>query len=138
MTNPEFASHSVSTTHQICLYSLKHGLGIHNIRLTWSCPILKVLVTWGKFLGPSGYCALINCTFIFCGANYEYTKIFQDFWHFFCLVGWGCRIYRLLLCRVVRPISSKCPRYDAKQSDGEAPVRLELWGMQSQIELCVK
>ena len=25
----------------------------------------------------------------------------------------------------------ECPRYDAKQSDGEVPVMLELWGMQS-------
>ena len=25
----------------------------------------------------------------------------------------------------------ECPRYDAKQSDGEAPVILELWRMQS-------
>ena len=25
----------------------------------------------------------------------------------------------------------KCPGYDAKQSDGEVPVMLELWGMQS-------
>ena len=24
-----------------------------------------------------------------------------------------------------------CPRYDTKQSDGEAPVMLELWGMRS-------
>ena len=26
---------------------------------------------------------------------------------------------------------NKCPRYDIKQSDGVAPVMLELWGMQS-------
>ena len=26
---------------------------------------------------------------------------------------------------------SKCPGYDTKQSDGEASVMLELWGMQS-------
>ena len=26
---------------------------------------------------------------------------------------------------------NKCPGYDTKQSDGEAPVMLELWGMQS-------
>ena len=25
----------------------------------------------------------------------------------------------------------ECPRYDTKQSNGEAPVMLELWGMQS-------
>ncbi len=26
---------------------------------------------------------------------------------------------------------TECPWYDAKQSDGEAPVMLELWGMRS-------
>ena len=26
-------------------------------------------------------------------------------------------------------ISVECPRYDTKQSDGEAPVMLDLWGM---------
>ena len=48
----------------------------------------------------------------------------------FCPVGWGCRIHRLLLCRGIRP-QNECPRYDTKQSDGEAPVILELWGMWS-------
>ena len=27
--------------------------------------------------------------------------------------------------------SNKCPGYDTKQSDGEVPAMLELWGMQS-------
>ena len=27
--------------------------------------------------------------------------------------------------------SDECPTYDTKQSDGESPVMLELWGMQS-------
>ena len=26
-----------------------------------------------------------------------------------CPVGWGCRIYRLLLCRGVRPPTNECP-----------------------------
>ena len=47
-------------------------------------------------------------------------------------VGWGCRIYRLHLCRGVRPpLPNKCPGYDTKQSDGEASVLLELRGMWS-------
>ena len=33
-------------------------------------------------------------------------------------------------CSGVR-FPNKCPRYDTKQSDGEDPVLLELWGMQS-------
>ena len=28
-----------------------------------------------------------------------------------------------------------CPEYDTKQSDGEFPVMLELWGMQSTLSL---
>ena len=47
-----------------------------------------------------------------------------------CPVGWGCRIHQLHLCRGVRP-PNECPGYDTKQSDGEVPVMLELWGMQS-------
>ena len=31
--------------------------------------------------------------------------------------------------------SNECPRYDTKQSDGEVPVMLELWGMQSTFSL---
>ena len=42
------------------------------------------------------------------------------------------RIHRLLLCKGVRPPPpNKCPGYDTKQSDGEVPAMLELWGMQS-------
>ena len=36
-------------------------------------------------------------------------------------IDWGCRIHQLLLC----------PGRDIKQSNGEVPVKLELWGMQS-------
>ena len=31
----------------------------------------------------------------------------------------------------VRPPPNECPGYDTKQSDGEVPAMLELWGMQS-------
>ena len=48
-----------------------------------------------------------------------------------CQVSWGCRIHWLHLCRGVRPTPNECPGYDTKQSDGEVPVMLELWGMQS-------
>ena len=48
-----------------------------------------------------------------------------------CPVGWDCRIHRLHLCRGVRPPPNECPEYDTKQSDGEVPVILELWGMWS-------
>ena len=46
-------------------------------------------------------------------------------------VGWGCRTYRLHLCRKVKTPFNECPVYDTKQSDGEIVVMLELWGMRS-------
>ena len=33
------------------------------------------------------------------------------------------------------PPPNECPRYDTKQSDGEAPVMLELWRMESTLLL---
>ena len=47
-----------------------------------------------------------------------------------CPVGWGCRIDWLLPCRGVRQ-PNECPWYYTKQYDGEVPVMLEIWGMQS-------
>ena len=44
-------------------------------------------------------------------------------------LGWGAVEYLLHLCRGIRH-STKCPRYDIKQSDGEVLV-VELWGMWS-------
>ena len=48
-----------------------------------------------------------------------------------CPVGWSRRIYRLQLCKGVRPTPNKCPGYDTKQSDYELPVMLELWAIRS-------
>ena len=46
-------------------------------------------------------------------------------------VSWGCRIPQLHLCRGVRlPPPNECPEYN-KQSDGETPVMLEIWKVQS-------
>ena len=42
-----------------------------------------------------------------------------------------CRPSWLHLCRMVRPLPNEYPGYDPKQSDGEVPVMLELWGMQN-------
>ena len=50
-------------------------------------------------------------------------------------VGWGSRIHQLHICRGVRTPRNECPRYDIKQSDGEVPVLLELWGMRSSPSL---
>ena len=43
-------------------------------------------------------------------------------------VGWSCRIHQLLLYGGVRPFP-ECPVCDTKQSYGEVPVMLELWGI---------
>ena len=51
--------------------------------------------------------------------------------NFFYQVGWRCKIHWLHLCTGVRPHPNKCHGYDIKQSDGEVPLMLELWGMQS-------
>ena len=51
--------------------------------------------------------------------------------YFNCRVGWGCRIHRLLLCRGLRPPYNECPGYNTKQSNGEVPAMLKLWGMRS-------
>ena len=48
-----------------------------------------------------------------------------------CPLGWGCRIHWLLFCIGVRPPPNKCSGYDTKQSDGEVPAMLELWGIRS-------
>ena len=45
------------------------------------------------------------------------------------LFDWGCRIHQLQLCKRSRPPSDEYPKYDTKQSNGEAPVMLELWGI---------
>ena len=44
-------------------------------------------------------------------------------------VGWDRRIHRLHLCWGVKIL--ECPDYGIKQSDGRAPVMLELWRMWS-------
>ena len=45
------------------------------------------------------------------------------------LVGWGCGINQLQGGKI--PPTNECPAYGTKQSDGEALVILELWGMWS-------
>ena len=47
-----------------------------------------------------------------------------------CPIDCDCRIHWLHVCRGVR-LPNECPGYDTKQSDGEIPVMLELWGMRS-------
>ena len=49
----------------------------------------------------------------------------------FCPASWGSKIYRLHHCRGIRPPPLWMSWYGTKQSDGEVPVMLELWGMWS-------
>ena len=49
---------------------------------------------------------------------------------FDCPVCWGYRIHRLLLCRGLNP-PHRMSWIWHKQSDGEVPAMLELWGMRS-------
>ena len=45
------------------------------------------------------------------------------------LGGWGSVEYINCIFAESYDPSNECPGYDTKQSDGEAPVMLELWGM---------
>ena len=64
-----------------------------------------------------------------------YGPISTPNWLFFKILGWGCRIHRLHLCRGVRPAPNECPGYDTKQSDGEVPVMSKLWRIGSTLLL---
>ena len=92
-----------STTHQICLYGWEHGLGIY----------------WDQLYN---YLSHNKCFWLFLHCYGPVQTYKADF-----PVSWDRRIHRLYLCRGVRPL----PHYDTKQSNGEAPVMLEFWGMQS-------
>ena len=58
-------------------------------------------------------------------------NIFDFVLHLPSSVDWGSRIYQLLLCWRVRPLTIECPGYYTKQSDGEVLVMLELCEMRS-------
>ena len=60
----------------------------------------------------------------------NFVYLFQIFFLVFpCRLDY--RIYRLHLCRGVRPPTNECPWYDTKQSDGEDPVMLEFGEIRS-------
>ena len=65
----ELIWHPLSTTYQICHYDFEHSLRIHSLRPTWPCLIIKFVANWAKFLEPSDYKTVINCTFTFHTAN---------------------------------------------------------------------
>ena len=57
-------------------------------------------------------------------------ETFIQFQLLFCSVGWGCRIHRLQLGWGVTP-TNEFPGHDTKQSNGEVPGMMGLWGMWS-------
>ena len=67
----KLAWYSQCATSWICLNSLDHDLRIHGFR---PCLIIKILATQTKFLEPSDYWTVINCTFPFCS-----TLVFDCF-----------------------------------------------------------
>ena len=86
----------------------------------YQCLACLVCLTWMVCAGSSS-CSKQNIAF-WCTSKLAYP------------VSWGCRICWLHLWRWVTP-TIECPGYDAKQSDVEFPVRLELWGMQNTSSL---
>ena len=80
-------------------------------------------LTWSGYLSYFSISFNLICIFIITPREF-FTPALD------CLVGWGCRIHRLHLCREVRPSPNECRVDDTKQSDCEVPVIIELWGMQ--------
>ena len=58
-----------------------------------------------------------------------------------CPVGWGCRIYRLLLCRGIRYPPNECPVFyfliDTKHVT-RVQIELKSWQHDEKIDLCFK
>ena len=105
--------------------------------LTSSCLSFASVTTFSEhrfFLGVSGFLTPLqgDSQHIQSIANRMGSIYVHSFISFFLswLIGWGCKIHWLLLCRGIRaPPRNESPGYDTQQSDGEIPVMLELWGM---------
>ena len=123
------------------------GFKVAIIKNKW-CRVVFVIVdrVWHKisFSFYIGYCTNVKVS--------SFTDYFTHSWrkksciHDFPKgittnhpVIWGCRIHRLHLCRGVRHLLTYTHQwvswYDIKQSDGEPPVMLDLWGMWSTLLL---
>ena len=72
----EFAWYSPGTSRRICLYGSVNSLEIHSFWPTLLCRIVEVLATRLKFLQPSSYCSVINCTLIFHATNFFFFCLF--------------------------------------------------------------
>ena len=68
-------------------------------------------------------------TFIYTQTTrYTETNTYIYIHTYYSSFSWSSRIHRLHLCKGLRHTPDKCPRYDIKQSNGEAPVMLEFGG----------
>ena len=95
--------------------------------------ILIYIYIWGAVYNLRGFeqCTQ-SCTDPLLLLCINSTSVFNSY----SPVSWDGRIYWLHLCRGVRPLSpNEYPGYDIKQSGGDAPVMLELWGMRSTLSL---
>ena len=86
------------------------------------------------------YIYIYILTFIFIKPSYIFIFKFLSisvyvYMYLSCPVGWGCRLHRLDPSRGIKKNLNVCPGYDTKQSDGEAPVMLELWKIRSTSSL---
>ena len=101
--------------------------------LKWNCfsPLTKILeIERFWYLN----CVLILNSIVWCRTVFGIeiiltVNILDMILNHFSPVGWGCRIHWPHHCRGVRLPHNECRRYAIKQSDGEVPVILGLWGM---------
>ena len=106
--------------------------GLHFFRGQWifeTCSLILLTHMYPNFVSrPSKILSLINVRCLFT-VMYDYCPSLQMI---SSSVARGCKIHQLHLCRQVRPPNpNKYPIYGTKQSDGEATIMLELWGMQN-------
>ena len=83
---------------------------------------------------PDKMMAILSRFTVLCLSAYFVVYFLKSKLILFFPVGWGNRMHRLHLCRGVKPPMSVLV-HDTKKSDGEVPVELELWGMQSSSSL---
>ena len=118
---------------------------LYNHIISYSLPIY---LSVDLFIYPSFYmnvCLFVNLSFYLSVYLYMSVCICRSIYLYDCLSHsihtylsllvsisfvYGCRIHRLHLCSGVRPTHNGFPGYNTKQSDGEVPVMLGLWGMQ--------
>ena len=131
-----FVRHYTKLSKEISCYKLFWSLSYRSLLLqsNWfsqskPCVRLKIdrimKVDWKVHMMMS---YLLLMTFWLIGSNHCNTNERLPSW-----LGLSNTTTASLLRRKTAP--SECPGYDTKQSDGEVPAMLELWGMQSTSSL---